>query len=535
MNMGNRQTRYGLEHHGIKNVGTIFWNPSTPVLYEEIVRRREGVMAHLGPIVVRTGHHTGRSPNDKRIVREKSSEDKIWWSPVNRPMAPDKFNVLYFRMLAYLQGKDVFVQDGYAGADPKYQVPIRVITESAWHNLFARNMFLQIKDPYEEKQHIPKFTIINIPKFHAMPELDGTNSESFIIVNFGKRLILIGGTSYAGEIKKSIFTVLNYLYPQEKVMSMHCSANVGTGGDVSIFFGLSGTGKTTLSADPDRQLIGDDEHGWSDKGIFNFEGGCYAKVIRLSEEAEPEIYECTRKFGTILENVAIDHETRRIDLDDGILTENTRAAYPISHISRAVRSGVGGHPKNIIMLTYDAFGVLPPIAKLSPEQAMYQFLSGYTAKVAGTEKGLGKEPQATFSTCFGAPFMALPPTVYAGLLGERIKKHKVNCWLVNTGMTGGPFGVGQRIKIGLTRTMIRQALEGKLDDVPTTVDPIFNLHVPKACEGVPRELLDPRSTWPKPKEYDAQARHLAGRFHENFKQFSSKVSAKVKKAGPNLG
>ncbi len=532
MNIKKPQSHYGLEHHGIKNVGTIYWNPSTPILYEEIVRRREGIMAHLGPIVVRTGHHTGRSPNDKRIVREKTSEKKIWWSPVNVPMEPEKFEVLYFRMLAYLQGKDVFVQDCFAGADPKYQVPIRIITESAWHNLFSRDMFVQIKDSSELAHHIPKFTIINVPKFHAMPEMDGTNSESFIIVNFGKRLILIGGTSYAGEIKKSVFTVLNYLYPQEKVLSMHCSANVGEKGDVAVFFGLSGTGKTTLSADAERLLIGDDEHGWSDKGIFNFEGGCYAKVIRLSPEAEPEIYECTRKFGTILENVGIDTETRRIDLDDGSLTENTRAAYPISHIARAVRSGVADHPRNIIMLTYDAFGVLPPIAKLSPEQAMYQFLSGYTAKVAGTEKGLGKEPQATFSTCFGAPFMALPPTVYAGLLGERIKSHQVKCWLVNTGLSGGPFGVGERIKIAHTRAMIHQALAGKLDQVPTQTDPIFQLQVPQACNGVPTEILEPRSTWRKPREYDAKARDLAARFRENFKQFSSKVSARVRNAGP---
>jgi phosphoenolpyruvate carboxykinase (ATP) len=532
MNLRNPQSHYGLEHHGIKNVGTVYWNPPTPVLYEEIVRRREGVMAHLGPIVVRTGHHTGRSPNDKRIVREKTSEKKIWWSPVNVPMDPEKFQVLYFRMLAYLQGKDVFVQDCYAGADPKYQVPIRIITESAWHNLFSRDMFVQIKDPSELVHHVPKFTIINVPKFHAMPEMDGTNSESFIIVNFGKRLILIGGTSYAGEIKKSVFTVLNYLYPQEKVLSMHCSANVGEKGDVAIFFGLSGTGKTTLSADPERLLIGDDEHGWSDKGIFNFEGGCYAKVIRLSPEAEPEIYDCTRRFGTILENVSIDNETRRIDLNDGSLTENTRAAYPISHIARAVRSGVADHPQNIIMLTYDAFGVLPPIAKLSPEQAMYQFLSGYTAKVAGTEKGLGKEPQATFSTCFGAPFMALPPTVYAGLLGKRIKAHRVKCWLVNTGMSGGSFGIGERIKIAYTRAMIHQALAGNLDEVPTQTDPIFQLQVPQSCAGVPEEILDPRSTWRKPREYDAKARDLAARFSENFKQFSSKVSARVKSAGP---
>jgi len=325
---------------------------------------------------------------------------------------------------------------------------------------------------------------------------------------------------------------LNYLYPQEKVLSMHCSANVGERGDAAIFFGLSGTGKTTLSADPERLLIGDDEHGWSDKGIFNFEGGCYAKVIRLSQEAEPEIYECTRRFGTILENVGIDNETRRIDLNDGSLTENTRAAYPISHINRAIRSGVGGHPENIIMLTYDAFGVLPPIAKLTPEQAMYQFLSGYTAKVAGTEKGLGKEPQATFSTCFGAPFMALPPTVYAGLLGERIKKHQVKCWLVNTGMSGGVFGVGERIKIAYTRAMIRQALQGKLEEVPTQSDPIFSLRVPQSCEGVPGEILNPRSTWGKPREYDIKARDLAERFRENFKQFAPKVSSKVRSAGP---
>ncbi|MGA3084567.1 MAG: phosphoenolpyruvate carboxykinase (ATP) [Thermodesulfobacteriota bacterium] len=532
MNLGNRQAHYGLDHHGIKNVGRVFWNPPTPVLYEEIVRRREGVIAHLGPIVVRTGHYTGRSPNDKRIVREKTSEKKIWWGPVNIPMEPEKFDILYFRLLAYLQGKDVFVQDCYAGADPKYQVPIRIITESAWHNLFSRIMFVQAKDQSKLVHHVPKFTIINVPRFHAMPELDGTNSEAFIVVNFGKRLILIGGTSYAGEIKKSVFTVLNYLYPQEKVMSMHCSANVGEKGDVAIFFGLSGTGKTTLSADPERFLIGDDEHGWSDKGIFDFEGGCYAKVIRLSPEAEPEIYECTRRFGTILENVAIDNQTRRIDLNDDSLTENTRAAYPISHIPRAIRSGVAGHPRNIIMLTYDAFGVLPPIAKLTPEQAMYQFLSGYTAKVAGTEKGLGKEPQATFSTCFGAPFMALPPTVYAGLLGERIQKHKVKCWLVNTGLSGGPFGVGERISIAYTRAMIHQALQGKLDNVPTQTDPIFNLRIPRSCEGVPKEILDPRTTWRKPREYDARARDLAERFRENFKPFASQVSSKVKRAGP---
>ena len=532
MGQGENQARYGIEHHGIKNVGRIYWTANTPVLYEQIVRRREGLISHLGPVVVRTGHFTGRSPDDKLIVRETSSEDKIWWGRVNTPMDPAKFDTLYFRLLAYLQGKDIFVQDCSVGADPTYQIPIRIITENAWHNLFARNMFIQIKDPAQVIQHVPEFTVINVPRFHAFPEVDGTHSEVFILLNLAKKLILIGGTSYAGEIKKSIFTLLNYIYPQKDVLSMHCSANVGTGGDVAIFFGLSGTGKTTLSADPERRLIGDDEHGWSAKGIFNFEGGCYAKVIRLSREAEPEIYECTRRFGTILENVAIDAETRRIDLNDETLTENTRAGYPIAHIENALRSGIGGHPKNIFMLTYDAFGVLPPIAKLTPEQTMYHFLTGYTAKVAGTERGMGKEPQATFSSCFGAPFMALPPAVYAKLLKDRISKHKVNCWLINTGLSGGPFGIGERIRIAYTRAMIHAALRGALDDVPTWQDPIFNLHVPASCEGVPPQILNPRNTWSNVNEYDAVASDLASKFFKNFEQFAPHVSPEVKLAGP---
>jgi phosphoenolpyruvate carboxykinase (ATP) len=525
-------THYSIKHHGIINVGRVYWTPSTPILYEQIVRRREGLISHQGPIVVRTGHFTGRSPNDKMIVREKSSEDKIWWGQVNNPMAPEKFDVLYFRLLAYLQGKDVYIQDCFAGADPKYQLPIRIITEDAWHNLFARNMFIRIKDPAQLMNHVPKFTLINLPRFHALPEVDGTHSEVFIIVNIGKKLILIGGTSYAGEIKKSIFTLLNYLYPQKDILSMHCSANVGEGGDVALFFGLSGTGKTTLSADPERNLIGDDEHGWSEGGIFNFEGGCYAKVIRLSPEEEPQIFECTRKFGTILENVAIDVETRRIDLNDDSLTENTRAGYPISHIENVVQSGIGGHPRNVIMLTFDAFGVLPPIAKLSPEQATYHFLSGYTAKVAGTEREMGETPQATFSPCFGAPFMALPPEVYAKLLGERIGKHKVNCWLVNTGLSGGPFGVGKRIKMAHTRAMIRAALKGTLRDMPTWEDPIFHLHIPISCEGVPQEILNPRNTWNNVAKYDATASDLALRFQENFEQFEPHALPEVKTAGP---
>jgi phosphoenolpyruvate carboxykinase (ATP) len=433
-------------------------------------------------------------------------------------------------LLAYLQLKDVFVQDCFAGADPQYQIPIRVITESAWHSLFARNMFIQAQeDQYPD--FIPEFTVINTPRFHAVPSIDITNSEVYVIVDFGKKLVIIGGSSYAGEIKKSVFTILNYLLPLERVLSMHCSANVGKNDDVALFFGLSGTGKTTLSADARRRLIGDDEHGWSDRGIFNFEGGCYAKVIRLSAEAEPEIYQTTRRFGTILENVAIDTSHRRIDLDDDLLTENTRAAYPISHIPNCVREGLADHPTHIIFLTADAFGVMPPVAKLTPQQTMYHFLSGYTAKVAGTEKGV-IEPQATFSTCFGAPFMALHPTVYARLLGEKIEKHQVRCWLVNTGWTGGPYGVGHRIKIAYTRAMVNAALDGSLEDSGFELDPIFGVQVPAACCDVPDAVLRPRQTWQDKSAYDQQARQLAGMFAENFQQFEDMVGEDVRSAGP---
>ncbi len=473
-----------LSYLGIKNVNNIYWNLVTPALYEQIIRRREGLLSHLGPVVVRTGAFTGRSPNDKFIVKEPTTEHEIWWGKVNRPFSEEKFNLIWHRIQAYLQGNDIFIQDCYVGADPKYRVPIRVITEYAWHSLFARNMFIRLKDEEEMQHHKPEYTIIDLPKFHAVPELDGTNSEAFILVNFKEKLILIGGTSYAGEIKKSAFTLMNFLLPKQNVLSMHCSANVGKEGDVALFFGLSGTGKTTLSADPERALIGDDEHGWSDDGVFNFEGGCYAKVIRLSREAEPEIWATTRKFGTILENVAIDSFWRRPDLDDDTFTENTRASYPITHLENIVADGKGGHPKNIVFLTADAFGVLPPISKLTPEQAMYHFLSGYTAKVAGTERGI-TEPQATFSTCFGAPFMPQHPSVYAKLLGEKIQKHNVNCWLVNTGWTGGPYGVGKRMEIKYTRAMLNAALQGKLDNVQYVQDPIFKLAVPTECPGVP--------------------------------------------------
>ncbi len=527
----NRPLKVSIETLGLKNYGKIFWTPSTPELYEEIVRRKEGMIAHLGPVVVRTGHYTGRSPKDKFIVREPSSESKIWWSSENQPLDEDRFNTLFYRLQAYLQGKDLFIQDCYAGAHTRYRIPIRVITETAWHNLFARNMFVQIKDD-SIYDHIPEFNIIHVPRFHAVPELDGTNSEAFIIINFAKKLVLVGGTSYAGEIKKSVFTVLNYLFPQDKVLSMHCSANMGEKGDVALFFGLSGTGKTTLSSDPERYLIGDDEHGWCEDGIFNFEGGCYAKVIRLSKEDEPDIYECTRKFGTILENVGVDYLTRRLDLNDASLTENTRAAYPISHLPRGLRSGIGGHPSNIIMLTCDAFGVMPPVAKLETEQAMYHFLSGYTAKVAGTERGMGNEPVATFSSCFGAPFMALQPTVYAELLREKIEQYNVDCWIVNTGWIKGPFGKGERISISATRAIIKAILNGELAKVETKKDPSFGFNVPVACPGIDSSLLNPRGMWDDPNAYDDQARKLIDLFNENFKTFEDKVSKEVLNAAP---
>jgi len=514
-----------LEGLGLTNLGTVYWNSPTPTLYEEIVRRREGQIAHLGPVVVRTGHHTGRLPHDKFIVREPTSEGKIWWGDVNRDLSEKHFNTLLYRLLAYVQGKDLFVQDCYAGADPAYRVPIRVITETAWHNLFARNMFIQLKTPEQALEHRPEFTILNVPRFHAMPELDGTHSEAFIIVNLGKKLVLIGGTNYAGEIKKSVFTLMNYLLPQASVLSMHCSANVGKEGDPAIFFGLSGTGKTSLSADPERRLIGDDEHGWSDSGLFNFEGGCYAKVIRLSPEQEPEIYECTRRFGTILENVSLDFATRRIDLNDACLTENTRAAYPIPHIPSAIREGVCGHPKNIFMLTCDAFGVMPPVARLTAGQAEYHFLSGYTAKVAGTEAGIS-EPQVTFSSCFGAPFMALPPHVYADLLQDKIQKHQVRCWLVNTGWVGDPAGKTQRMAIAHSRAVVKAALTGGLDDVTYEKDPFFGFEVPTQCPGVPSQILNPRAVSRNPEDYVRRAEKLVADFRKNFERFEKPGSGK---------
>lgn len=531
---GTVRSPEGIDALGITNANTVWWNLNTPALYEHAVRRGEGLVAHLGPLVVRTGHYTGRSPNDKFIVREPESEAYIWWGKVNRPFEIGQFEQLYRRVLAYLQGKDLYVQDCFAGADPEHRLPIRVITETAWHNLFARNLFIQATREQLATHH-PRFTVLNVPHFHADPQFDGTNSEVFIILNFARRLVLIGGTQYAGEIKKSVFTLLNYLLPLQGVLSMHASVNTGKEhrDDAAVFFGLSGTGKTTLSADATRILIGDDEHGWSERGLFNLEGGCYAKVIRLSRTAEPEIYETTRRFGTILENVSIDSDTRRLDLDDASLTENTRAAYPISHIPNADRGGQCGHPRTIIMLTADAFGVLPPISRLTPAQAMYHFLSGYTAKVAGTETGV-TEPQATFSTCFGAPFMVLPPATYARMLGELIARHHVSVWLVNTGWTGGPYGVGRRMPIAYTRAMVRAALTGALDEVPTQPDPLFGVSVPVRCPDVPQEVLQPRNTWEDQAAYDRQARDLANRFVTNFQQFATDAAPEVRAAGPRV-
>ena len=528
-------SQYGLENHGFSNLDRVYWNLTTAPLYEWAVRRHECTLADLGPMVVHTGTHTGRSPNDKFVVREPSSDQHMWWGTVNRPLEPAKFDSLHQRLMAYFQNKEVYVQDCFAGTDPRYRVPIRVISEYAWHSLFAYTMFVR-PTPEERAVHVPQFTIIQAPHFEAIQELDGTNSSTFIILNFARKMVLIGGTEYAGEAKKSAFTILNYLLPLQGVLSMHCSANYGKNkDDAALFFGLSGTGKTTLSADPHRTLIGDDEHGWSDDGVFNFEGGCYAKVIRLSREGEPDIYETTRRFGTVLENVAIDADTRQLDLDDGTVTENTRAAYPITHISNADTSGMCGHPKNVIFLTADAFGVLPPVARLTTDQAMYHFISGYTAKVAGTERGMSSEPQATFSACFAAPFLPLHPTVYANLLRQKLDKHRAKVWLINTGWTGGPYGVGQRMSIAHTRAIVSAALSGKLDDVETFEDPIFGLRIPKHVPDIPDGVLNPRNTWSDPASYDAKATELAHRFQQNFDKYADKAGVDLRAAGPKAG
>ncbi len=525
-------SQFGIQNHGLTNLHKVYWNLPTPALYEEAIFRGEGSISRLGPFVVNTGKHTARAAADKFIVREQTSENKIWWGQYNRPFNAESFSALRVRLLGYLQGRDIFVQDAWAGADVEHRMPIRVITEKARHSLFARTMFTRLRTAEEMKHHVPDFTVICAPGFNASPIIDSTRSETFIIINFRERMAIIGGSAYGGEIKKTIFTVLNYLLPLEGVLPMHCSANVGDNGESAIFFGLSGTGKTTLSADPARRLIGDDEHGWSDNGVFNFEDGCYAKVIRLSPEAEPQIYACTRRFGTILENVVYDPVSRRLDLDDDSITENTRGAYPLEYIANYLPAKRAGHPRNVIFLTCDATGVMPPIARLTPDQAIYHFISGYTSKIAGTEIGLGVEPEITFSACFGGPFMVHHPYAYAELLKARLLRHSASCWLVNTGWTGGPFGIGKRFSIHHTRALLNAALAGKLQDVEFQRDPIFGFEVPKRCDGVPPGILDPANTWACRDEYFRKYDALAARFIENFKLMKDGCPEHIVDAGP---
>src|SRR5262245_6938939 len=522
----------GLEQHGFRNLKRVHFNWTAAELYEQAVRLGEGKVAKDGPLVVLTGQHTGRSPKDKYFVVEPSSESHIWWEN-NQAIEPAKFDMLFAAMTAYAQNRELYVQDLYGGADPTHRLPVRVITEYAWHSLFIQHLLIEPRAG--ELQHFkPEFTIVCLPGFAADPKAHGTRSSTVIAVHLAKRIVLIGGTSYAGEMKKSVFTILNYLLPGKRVMSMHASANMGKSGDTALFFGLSGTGKTTLSADPQRILIGDDEHGWSENGIFNFEGGCYAKMIRLSPEAEPEIFSTAHRWGTVLENVVMDEKTRELDLDSERYTENTRAAYPIGYIPNTSPLGTGGHPKNIIFLTADAFGVMPPIAKLTAGQAMYHFLSGFTAKVAGTEKGLGADPEPTFSTCFGAPFLPRHPSEYGNLLRDLIAQHKVDCWLVNTGWTGGKYGVGKRMPIKVTRALLSAALDGSLANVEMRVDPHFRFRVPVSVPGVDTKILDPRETWSDKDAYDTMARKVAGMFRDNFKKFEKHVGEDVLSAAPQI-
>jgi len=527
----DRVPKRGLDAQGIATGAEIFWNLTTAPLVEHAVRRGEGLLAKEGPLVVRTGKHTGRAAQDRFIVRNSVSEDTVWWGKTNKPMDPDAFDRLYDDFLLALADKDMlYAADLYGGSQVESRVRVRVINELAWHNLFIRTLLVR-PEAGELADFAPEFTMIDLPSFRADPERHGCRSETVIAVNLEKKLVLIGGTSYAGEMKKSVFGLLNFILPPNGIMPMHCSANIGPKGDTAIFFGLSGTGKTTLSADPNRTLIGDDEHGWSDTAVFNFEGGCYAKMIRLSPEAEPEIFATTRKFGTVLENVVIDPVTRELDLNDNTLAENSRGAYPIEFIANCSRENMGPVPRNVVMLTADAFGVLPPIAKMTPDQAMYHFLSGYTAKVAGTEIGV-TEPEATFSTCFGAPFMPRHPSVYGNLLKKRIAEGSVDCWLVNTGWTGGKYGVGKRMPIKETRALLNAALDGSLKNAEFRKDPNFGFDVPVEVPGVDSKLLDPRGTWANPAEYDATAAKLVDLFVKNFAEFAPHVDEGVRQSGP---
>jgi phosphoenolpyruvate carboxykinase (ATP) len=525
-----RESSIGLSRQGLEPRGEVHWNLIAPELFQAAARRNEGEFADMGPFVAVTTPHTGRSPNDKFVVKEPSSEKDVDWGKVNKPLADENYQLLLEDVRQYLnESSELFVEDLYCGADPSYRLSVRYVSPNAWHMAFVRNMFIR-PELSDLPTFDPNFTVFHAPEFEADPSRHGTRSGTFIVLNIAERTILIGGTRYAGELKKAMFTVMNYLLPKQGVLSMHCSANVGRSGDTALFFGLSGTGKTTLSADPDRRLIGDDEHGWSKDGIFNFEGGCYAKVINLTPESEPEIYRTTQMFGTVLENVVLDPATRQVRFADQSITENTRASYPLHYIRNFVEGGRGGHPKNVVFLTADAFGVLPPIARLTPQQAMYYFLSGYTAKVAGTERGV-KEPQPTFSACFGAAFLVWHPTKYARMLGDHLREHDAKVWLINTGWSGGPYGTGERIKLKYTRAIVQAALTGELDESDTRRDPIFGLAVPTEINRVPANVLNPRSTWSDPAAYDAQARRLAGMFRENFEKIGN-VDVATKNAGP---
>ena len=530
-NLNHPRSNVGLDYLNLEDNDNAIWNLTPPELYEEAIQNGEAVLTDDYAIRVLTGKYTGRSPSDKFIVDQPSIHDDIDWGEINQPADQEVFDNLFEKVTDYLQDQKLYVKDCYAGADEKYQLNVRVVSEAAYHGLFAHNMFVR---PTEEQleNHEPDFTVLAAPNFKADPEVDGTKTEAFILVNFDKKIILIGGTLYSGEVKKGIFGIMNYLLPKQDVMAMHCSANMSEDGDTAVFFGLSGTGKTTLSSDQSRILIGDDEHGWSEDGVFNIEGGCYAKTINLSKEGEPLIYATTKMPGTILENVVLD-KNRKPDFDDVSLTQNTRCSYPIHYIPNATESGTGNHPSNVIFLTCDAFGVLPPISKLTPEQAMYHSISGYTAKVAGTERGV-TEPQATFSACFGAPFMPLHPTVYAELLADKIRKHNSDVWLLNTGWTGGPHGEGHRMELPHTRQMLSEALEGNLDDATFDIDPVFGLAIPQSVEGIPNEVLIPKNTWSDQEAYDQKAEELAGMFAENFKQFENEASEELIKAGPKV-
>ena len=527
-----RESSVGLGAQGLSPRGEVSWNLLAPELFQAAALRGEGEFADMGPFVAVTTPHTGRSPNDKFVVREPSSENDVDWGKVNQSMPVEKYQRLLADVRRYLNdSRQLFVQDLYCGADPSYRLSVRYVSPSAWHMAFVRNMFIR-PELSDLPTFDPNFTVLHAPEFQATPLVHGTRSGTFIVLNLAERTVLIGGTRYAGELKKAMFTVMNYLLPKQGVLPMHCSANVGKRGDTALFFGLSGTGKTTLSADPERGLVGDDEHGWSKEGIFNFEGGCYAKVINLSAENEPDIYQTTQMFGTVLENVVLDPATKKVRFSDQSITENTRASYPLHYIRNHVAGGRAGHPKNVIFLTADAFGVLPPISRLTPQQAMYYFLSGYTAKVAGTERGI-TEPQATFSACFGAVFLVWHPTMYAEMLGRLLEQHKANVWLINTGWSGGPYGTGKRIRLAHTRAMVRAALEGALDDVRTEADPFFGLGIPHEVKDVPSEVLNPRRTWADSAEYDAQAQKLAAMFRKNFERFGE-VDSAIKNAGPKV-